>query len=487
VPRAVVAGFGLLLLILVGSAVVSDWNTRRMAENDRLVAHTYNVIANLEDLLSAVKDVETGQRGFLVTGDEAFLDSFAAGLREVPARSAELRELISDSPEQTRRLDALGGRIDELVARYTLIVRVGRERGPAAASAMVKAGVGKRMMDDVRRQVGEMQDVEEALLRGRLDQSAASARTARLTLLAVALIGTGVLGLAGRLVYRDLGAQQRARAELEARVADRTAELRAAVGRLEQEIAERRRAQEESQRLNAELARSNRELEEFAYVSSHDLQEPLRKIQAFGDRLRSRSAAAFDDTGRDYLARMQNAAARMSTLITDLLTFSRVTTKGQPFAEIDLNGVARDVLADLETRVEQTGGRVELGELPTVTADPLQMRQLLQNLIGNALKFHQPGRPPVVRVWAERLAAGWRLAVADNGIGFDEKYLDRIFDVFQRLHGRGEYEGTGMGLAICRKIVERHGGTLTAASAPGAGATFFATLPDRAAESINNP
>ena len=157
-------------------------------------------------------------------------------------------------------------------------------------------------------------------------------------------------------------------------------------------------------------------------------------------------------------------------LINDLLTFSRVTTKAQPFAPVDLDQVAREVVADLEVRVQQTGGRVEVGELPTLDADPLQMRQLLQNLIGNALKFHRPGVPPVVEVGARAVGPpeggawppapdGWReLTVEDNGIGFDEKYLDRIFTVFQRLHGRGEYEGTGMGLAICRKIVERHGG-----------------------------
>jgi len=172
----------------------------------------------------------------------------------------------------------------------------------------------------------------------------------------------------------------------------------------------------------------------------------------------------------------------MQTLINDLLTFSRVTTKAQPFVTVDLAEVASGVVSDLEARVERSGGRVEVGEMLTLDADPLQMRQLLQNLIGNALKFHKPDEPPLVKVWCERVAEHsaddlCRIHVSDNGIGFDEKYLDRIFTVFQRLHGRHQYEGTGVGLAVVRRIAERHGGSVTAASEPGRGSTFVVTLP----------
>jgi signal transduction histidine kinase len=177
----------------------------------------------------------------------------------------------------------------------------------------------------------------------------------------------------------------------------------------------------------------------------------------------------------------------MTTLVADLLEFSRVSSKGKPFVPVDLNEVVRGVISDLEARFVQTGGRAEVLHLPTVASDPIQMRQLLQNLIGNALKFHRRGETPVVRVSAESItdddATGalpggtCRISVSDNGIGFDEKYLDRVFTIFQRLHGRSEYEGTGIGLAICRKIVERHSGTITARSAPGQGATFIVTLP----------
>ena len=246
---------------------------------------------------------------------------------------------------------------------------------------------------------------------------------------------------------------------------------------ISQDVTDRKAAEEKLQKFAAQLEQNNRELQDFAYVASHDLQEPLRKVRAFGDRLKTKYGATLADDGRDYLERILNAARRMQTLIEDLLAFSRVTTRAQPFVQVDLNKVAREVVSDLEVRIEQAHGKVEFGELPVIEADSTQMRQLLQNLIGNALKFHRADQPPAVKVRAEMAQRFFKLTVEDNGIGFEEKYLDRIFTVFQRLHGRGEYEGTGVGLAICRKIALRHGGEITARSQPGAGATFIVTLP----------
>ena len=260
-----------------------------------------------------------------------------------------------------------------------------------------------------------------------------------------------------------------------------------------EDITDRKRIEEKLKVYAAKLERSNRELQDFAQVASHDLQEPLRKIMAFGDRLKSKVGDSLDEDCRDYLQRMLNAAARMQSLINDLMSFSRIETMGQPFVPTDLGLIASQVIADLETSVEKAGGRVEIEELPTIDADPMQMRQLLQNLIGNSLKYFRAGVPPVVRVYGQKLDAPGpestdesalarqlcQILVADNGIGFDEKYLDRIFTVFQRLHKKGEYEGTGVGLAICRKIVNRHGGTITARSSPGRGTTFVVTMPVR--------
>ncbi|MEP6849043.1 MAG: ATP-binding protein, partial [Acidobacteriota bacterium] len=232
------------------------------------------------------------------------------------------------------------------------------------------------------------------------------------------------------------------------------------------------------------LQQSNRELQDFAYVASHDLQEPLRKVQAFSDRLKTKYADKLEGDGLDYLERMRSAAQRMQLLIQDLLTFSRVSTKAAPFVALDLETIAREVLSDLEVKIEETGAVIEIGSFPPIEADPTQMRQLIQNLVGNALKFQRKDCRPKIEISASATGQGangngemCRITVKDNGIGFDEKYLDKIFAVFQRLHGRTEYEGSGVGLSVCRKIAERHHGSISAASSPGEGATFIVNLP----------
>lgn len=269
-------------------------------------------------------------------------------------------------------------------------------------------------------------------------------------------------------------------------------ELRARVSSiltLQHEIKGHKNAEKKLKAFAEKLARSNRELQDFANVASHDLQEPLRKVQAFGGRLAKKLDGKIGGKEADYLKRMLNAASRMQNLINDLLTFARVTTKAQPFVSVDMEVITKEALSDLEARVEQTKGRVDVGKLPVIEADPTQMRQLMQNLIGNALKYHKPDEAPIVKVSGALINGGSkeavekdssgmaRIIVADNSIGFDEKYIDRVFGVFQRLHSRSQYEGTGIGLPICRKITERHGGSITAESEPGKGARFMATLP----------
>jgi signal transduction histidine kinase len=227
----------------------------------------------------------------------------------------------------------------------------------------------------------------------------------------------------------------------------------------------------------AELSRSNAELEQFASVASHDLQEPLRKVQTFAAQLTATEHDRLSDQGQDFLRRMSDAAGRMRALIDDLLMFSRVSTQGRPFVAVDLNEIVAKVLVDLDMSITDSGAQVTVDALPTVSADPVQMRQLVQNLLGNALKFRREGAVPELRVTAQLSDHVAELSVKDNGIGFDEQYATRIFRAFERLHGARAYQGTGIGLALCRKIVERHNGTIIATSELGNGATFTIRLP----------
>jgi len=272
-----------------------------------------------------------------------------------------------------------------------------------------------------------------------------------------------------------------------------------AIAALVGNINRRRRAQINLEKAMADLGRSNRELEQFAYVASHDLQEPLRKVLSFSDRIRAKYADILDEQGRDYLERTEKAVIRMRSMIQDLLTLSRITTKAQPFSWVSLTDVAHEAVSDLEVRIRRTDARVRIEDLPVIEADPLQMAQLMLNLVSNALKFHREGVPPEVSLRGHIIndpgvpgdaarnpepaeAAGrafCRIFVQDNGTGFDEKHLERIFQPFQRLHGMDKHEGTGIGLTICLKIVERHCGEITAQSTPGKGSTFIVTLPVR--------
>ncbi|MBV9817757.1 MAG: GAF domain-containing protein [Solirubrobacterales bacterium] len=264
----------------------------------------------------------------------------------------------------------------------------------------------------------------------------------------------------------------------------RLLELMAKIGTELGRVIERDRARASEQRLNrelagraTELARSNTELEQFASIASHDLQEPLRKVRTFTERVLANEAGQLSEQGRDYLGRANASAARMQTLIQDLLTFSRTATRERSFAAVDLGRLTADVLEDLEAAVQRSKATVVVGALPTIDADELQMRQLMQNLLTNALKFRREGRSPEVSIDGIVSDGTAEIRVRDNGIGFDPQYGDRIFRVFERLHGRSRYDGTGIGLALCRKIVERHGGTVRADGVPDVGSTFTVAIP----------
>lgn len=244
------------------------------------------------------------------------------------------------------------------------------------------------------------------------------------------------------------------------------------------DINDHKQAEENLQHYTRELELTNNALRDFTFFASHDLQEPLRKVKAFGQILKNRSKKELGDEGKDTVDRMTSAVERMSAMLQGLLIYTRLSSHAEPFVLVDLQKVVAEVLLDLEVRIHQTRGNIEIGELPAVIGDPFQLRLLFQNLIGNALKYHQPGLLPLVSITGQ--ANGGKqveIRVKDNGIGFDMAEADRLFEPFRRLHSQSEYEGTGMGLAICMKIVKRHGGKITASSVPGQGSTFRVYLP----------
>ena len=247
---------------------------------------------------------------------------------------------------------------------------------------------------------------------------------------------------------------------------------------LNKEMSERKRVEESLRQTAADLKRSNKDLEQFAYVASHDLQEPLRAVAGFVGLLKKQYRSSLNDEAAEYIDLSVEGAERMQTLIHDLLTFSRVGTKGGVFVRMNMKDAFDDAMKNLQVAIAESDALVTCEEMPTVTADPTQMTQLLQNIIANAIKFHGTNRPQV-NVRAERKERAWVISVRDNGIGIEPQYYDRIFLIFQRLHTRSKFKGTGIGLAVCKKIVERHGGMIWVESKPGEGSTFYFTIPDR--------
>jgi len=494
--RGLLIGFAMVFATLLASTSLSYLNLQRLRAHNDWVDHSHLVLLELKQLEGAVLESESGMQGYVLTSDDGYLEPLSQSVVGVRDSLHRWRRLTADDPDRRQML----AEFDELVEKWIRVsqdfIAAARAGGLEADRASVTQGAGKAAMDEVRQQIRSLERAEERQLGDRL----AAANVTYWTAIISSLIsgGLGMLLAAAGFYFaqRSMAARDKQSRALEAvneqlehRVRERTSAISEANQALRQEVSEREQAEQKVRLFAEELQRSNRELEQFAAVASHDLQEPLRKIQAFGDRLAGQWRADLNVKGQEYLDRMLASAGRMRTLIDGLLQFARVSTRHQPPVAVDLGRLAREVVGDLEGRLQQTQGKVEVDGLPTIAADPLQMRQLFQNLIGNALKFHRPGVPPEVRIRGRvlpgppaegdktQLGLQCELVVEDNGVGFDSAYTERIFELFQRLHGRDEFEGTGMGLAICKKIVERHGGKITATGTPGQGSRFLVMLP----------
>ena len=458
----VIAGFGTALAILILIGVLSY---RSMVQNDedrQWVTHTHRVLEQVDAVETDLLNAETGERGFILTGEPSFLDPYDNALAHVNEDVAALRKLTSDNSAQVQAMDRVKPLIAERLQMLRDRIEVRKEEGLVPGAEIVRQGPGKQHMDKIRAQLAGMRQEENRLLVLRTEEAGKSSRNTRIVIVTSEILAIGFLSLAGIVVGQEIG--QRRRAEIEVRTLNANLERRVAYRTAE--LNERAR----------DLARSNSELQQFAYVASHDLQEPLRMVASFTQLLAKRYSDKLDDDARDFIRYAVDGAVRMQTLIADLLNYSRVGTQGKPLVPTDSEALLKRVLDSLKISIEESGAVFVRDKLPMVMADPQQLGQLFQNLITNALKFHGQDAPQI-QILTERIGKEWKFSVRDNGIGISQEHADRIFIIFQRLHTKTEYPGTGIGLAICKKIVERHGGRIWIEPSPGGGTTFCFTIP----------
>ncbi len=439
---------------------------------------TNRVINAVNRLHVAVLRIESGQRGFMLTNDAKYLADYTQTLGVIGELmdEVEVSSFSSDIEVQNERIERLLELTKAKVNEVIQVVELIKEGKEQEATELVESDEGIKLYKQFENLFSEIDSSERnmqgthlanlmSLRRDSVNTLIISSATTLLLIISVFLL----LKINSREHEKYQADLESVNEDLESRIAERTQELSV---------------------YSEELARSNRELEDFAFVASHDLQEPLRKIRAFGNRLESGYNDVFDERGKDYLARMLNAAERMSMLISDLLAFSRVSTRGKEFDDVDLANVIKSVMSDLEIAIDEKSAQIDVSDMPVVRGDKSQLEQLFLNLLSNALKFQSDGVTPIVSITATDATSedvkdilisdehDWiKITVTDNGIGFEQSFAEKIFAPFQRLHGRSEYKGTGIGLAVCRRIVERHNGQISATSKLGEGATFSIIIP----------
>ncbi|MGF7214390.1 signal transduction histidine kinase [Spirosoma lacussanchae] len=459
--RRIALGFIAALVLIAVGFIISFYSYHQYSQDTERVRHTYEVIGALDETLSLLKDVEAGARGYVITKDSSFLEPYQTSVTALPGHMNRLRLLLKDNRVQLNRVT----KIDTLIQTKLAVtqVRIG-VASTDKTNGFKLIREAKRYMDDIRWQISVMVETERSLVEVWSRQATRSFRHTLIIIFALSLLTF----LTVVVLYRLLEAELLRRQENEDQLRDYE-----------------RRLKEQIRQLEA----SNEELERFAFVASHDLQEPLRKIQAFSNLITDRYGSLFEGDSLLFMRKIGASAERMSKLIKDLLNFSRISSHREDFKPVRLNEVIQRILDDQELRIKGLGVRVEVGPLPTIYAVTSQMDHLFTNLISNALKFIRPDVEPVLRISATPvdgaeypgLVAGrnyFEFTVEDNGIGFDEKYLDHIFKVFQRLHGKSEFEGTGIGLAICKRVVVYHQGYITARSKPKQGTSFVIVLPE---------
>ncbi|WP_328458719.1 CHASE3 domain-containing protein [Streptomyces sp. NBC_00386] len=493
------------LLVVVGAGIGAGLLRSTTSVTDHLLLDVEPAQTEAYRLQSALVNQETGIRGYAIAADRRFLEPYVQGRKDEARAAARMRALIGDRPELLRELETVEKRAADWRRAYAEPLVDGVTPGEPRTIDSATAERGKKSFDRIRgasaQQIaGLATAVEEG--RDRLESSR-KVRDAVLIAMVVVFLLTGVVLtiLIRVLVTRPLddlriATRRVAQGDFDhAITGGGPVDLTAVAGDVEnmrqrivaelgstreqREILTRQTADLDAQAV--ELRRSNAELEQFAYVASHDLQEPLRKVASFCQLLEKRYGDQLDDRARQYIDFAVDGAKRMQVLINDLLTFSRVGRVNDARLPVDLDQALSKALANLESSVTESGARIDRpDELPQVVGDPTLATMLWQNLVGNAVKFRHPDRPPHIRITCERDPedpGSWRFCVTDNGIGIPGEFEDKVFVIFQRLHARDAYGGTGIGLALCKKIVEYHGGRIWIDTAHTDGTRFCFTIP----------
>ena len=413
-----------------------------------------NLEGSVSELRRLAKDAESSERGFLLSGDKNYLRPLREAKFLLPSRIGICEGFAANHPDLEPQVREVADLVDERFANAEEVFREQREKGFAAAIDKEKLGISDHTMDQIERTVSSLL---QEIRKRELDDLEHARELNRLTfiffsvgfMVMIAVMVWLYNALLSYLYARDDARDQleRVNSELQNRIDNRT----------------------------RELEEMNSELQQFAYVASHDLQEPLRTITSFSQLLASRYRAQLDADADEFIGYIVTASRRMTDLINGLLQLVRLRKSSQPIAAVSFGKLLDDAEISLQAAIRESGARIEHGTLPTLVVDPVQFSQVLQNLISNAIRYRS-AEPPLIRINARRERGNWIFSVTDNGCGFDQEFAERIFGLFQRLHGR-EVEGTGMGLSISRKIVERHGGRIWAESKEGEGATFFFSLP----------
>ena len=462
VEKKTIVMLGLASVILVTLNALFYRSFIKQKETSERVNQSQKVLQKLESVLSSVKDAETGQRGYLLTGRESYLEPYHLAVKTIELQFAALRQLTVADPDQQQQLSIVEPLVGKKLAELKETIDLRRNKGFEAATQVVLTNQGKELMDQIRMVIQQMQGKKYQQLQTWLKEKEEEAQRVQLTF----LVGIVLNLIAFYLVYHAIQQETTERRQAEASLKQLNEELEA-------RVQERTAALNEA---NASLVHSNRELEQFAYVASHDLQEPLRAVNSYTQLLARKYEGNLDAKADKYIGYIIEGATRMQQLINDLLEFSRVGTRAKELKPTACEAVLSQVRDNLMVAIAETNAVVTHEPLPTVMGDETQLIQLLQNLISNAIKFRRE-EPPRVHVSAVQREKEWAFEVRDNGIGMESEYFERIFMIFQRLHSRSEYPGNGIGLANCKKIVERHGGCIWVESTPGVGTTFHFTIP----------